>query len=472
MKMGDRAMGADRAASMPKTPSDPHRLPPQNLEAEQCVLGSVLLQQGALAKILDLLIPEDFYREAHKIIFTAMVSLFEKNEPQDIITVTNILKNKNQLDELGGPAYLANLTDIVPVAANITYYAKIIRSKAILRRLIQTSTEIAARCYEEQDDIDRLVDDAEQTIFEISHSKSNQAFQALSKIIPETFKKIERLAEKKELITGVPTGYDDIDKITAGLQSSDLIILAGRPSMGKTALAMNIVQNASIFNKIPVGVFSLEMSKEQLGMRMLCSVSRVNSQELRTGFIRDTDWPKLARATGILSEAPIFIDDSPAISVLEMRAKSRRLKAEHNIGLVVVDYLQLMRGRSGAERREQEISEISRSLKAMAKELDLPVIALSQLNRSLESRPNKRPQLSDLRESGAIEQDADVICFLYRDEVYNKSEDNPKRGIAEIIIGKQRNGPTGTVELTFIDKFTTFENYSRLEIPANYVESN
>jgi replicative DNA helicase len=472
MKMGDRAMGADRAASMPKTPSDPHRLPPQNLEAEQCVLGSVLLQQGALAKILDLLIPEDFYREAHKIIFTAMVSLFEKNEPQDIITVTNILKNKNQLDELGGPAYLANLTDIVPVAANITYYAKIIRSKAILRRLIQTSTEIAARCYEEQDDIDRLVDDAEQTIFEISHSKSNQAFQALSKIIPETFKKIEKLAEKKELITGVPTGYDDIDKITAGLQSSDLIILAGRPSMGKTALAMNIVQNASIFNKIPVGVFSLEMSKEQLGMRMLCSVSRVNSQELRTGFIRDTDWPKLARATGILSEAPIFIDDSPAISVLEMRAKSRRLKAEHNIGLVVVDYLQLMRGRSGAERREQEISEISRSLKAMAKELDLPVIALSQLNRSLESRPNKRPQLSDLRESGAIEQDADVICFLYRDEVYNKSEDNPKRGIAEIIIGKQRNGPTGTVELTFIDKFTTFENYSRLEIPANYVESN
>jgi replicative DNA helicase len=472
MKMGDRAMGADRAASMPKTPSDPHRLPPQNLEAEQCVLGSVLLQQGALVKILELLTQDDFYREAHTIIYKEMVALFEKNEPQDIITVTNILKNKNQLDEIGGPAYLANLTDIVPVAANITYYAKIIRSKAVLRRLIQTSTEIAARCYEEQDDIDSLVDDAEQTIFEISHSKSSQNFQALSKIIPETFKKIEKLAEKKELITGVPTGYDDIDKMTAGLQSSDLIILAGRPSMGKTALAMNIVQNASIFNKIPVGVFSLEMSKEQLGMRMLCSVSRVNSQDLRTGFIKDTDWPKLARATGILSEAPIFIDDSPAISVLEMRAKSRRLKAEHNIGLVVVDYLQLMRGRGGAERREQEISEISRSLKAMAKELDLPVIALSQLNRSLESRPNKRPQLSDLRESGAIEQDADVICFLYRDEVYNKSEDNPKRGLAEVIIGKQRNGPTGTVELTFIDKFTTFENYSRLEIPASYVESN
>ena len=465
-------MEANRATSMPKSPSDPHRLPPQNLEAEQCVLGSILLQQGALVKILELLMPEDFYREAHKNIFTAMVDLFEKNEPQDIITVTNVLKNKNKLDDVGGPAYLANLTDIVPVAANIIYYAQIIRSKAILRRLIQTSTEIAARCYEEQGDIDSLVDDAEQTIFEISRTKSNQDFQALSKIIPETFKRVEKLAEKKELITGVPTGYDDLDRITCGMQSSDIIILAGRPSMGKTALAMNIVQNAAIFHKIPVAVFSLEMSKEQLGMRMLCSVSRVDSQDLRTGFIKDTDWPKLARATGILSEAPIYIDDSPAISVLEMRAKSRRLKAEHNIGLVVVDYLQLMRGRSSAERREQEISEISRSLKAMAKELDLPVIALSQLNRSLESRPNKRFQFADLFRRLNNHQDADVICFLYRDEIYNKSEDNPKRGIAEVIIGKQRNGPTGTIELTFIDKFTTFENYSRLEIPTSYVESN
>jgi replicative DNA helicase len=472
MKTGDRAMEADRTASMPTTPTDPHRLPPQNLEAEQCVLGSILLQHGALVKILELVTPTDFYRNAHKIIFSAMVSLFEKNEPQDIITVTNILKNKNQLEQVGGPAYLANLTDIVPVAANIIFYAQIIRSKSILRRLILTCTEIASRCYEEQDEIDSLVDDAEQTIFEISRTKSSQDFQALSKIIPETFKRVERLAEKKELITGVPTGYDDLDRITAGLQPSDLIILAGRPSMGKTALAMNIVQNAAIFHKIPVAIFSLEMSKEQLGMRMLCSISRVDSQDLRTGFIKDLDWPKLARATGILSDAPIFIDDSPAISVLEMRAKSRRLKAEYDIGLVVVDYLQLMRGRSSAERREQEISEISRSLKAMAKELDLPVIALSQLNRSLESRPNKRPQLSDLRESGAIEQDADVICFLYRDEIYNKSEDNPKRGIAEVIIGKQRNGPTGTVELTFITKYTTFENYSRLEIQAPYVESN
>jgi replicative DNA helicase len=464
-------MKADISASKPQTPSDPHRLPPQNLEAEQCVLGSILLQQGALVKVLEFLIADDFYRDAHKTIFKSMVALFEKNEPQDIITVTNILKDRNDLDEIGGPAYLSTLTDIVPVAANIVYYAHIIRSKAVLRRLIQTCTEISVRCYDEQDDIDSLVDDAEQTIFDISRSKSSQHFQPLSAIIPETFKKVEKLAERKELITGVPTGYDDLDRITSGFQPSDLIIVAGRPSMGKTALAMNISQNAAIFNKVPVAVFSLEMSKEQLGMRMLCSVSRVDSQDLRTGFIKDPDWPKLARATGILSEAPIFIDDTPALSVLEMRAKSRRLKSEYNIGLVVVDYLQLMRGRTNAERREQEISEISRSLKAMAKELDLPVVALSQLNRSLESRPNKRPQLSDLRESGAIEQDADLICFLYRDEIYNKSDDNPRRGIAEVIVGKQRNGPTGTVDLTFIDKFTTFENYIHHDVPTSFVES-
>jgi replicative DNA helicase len=457
-------MKADITASKPQTPSDPHRLPPQNLEAEQCVLGSILLQQGALVKVLELLAADDFYRDAHKSIFQAMVDLFEKNEPQDIITVSNILKDKNKLDEIGGPAYLANLTDIVPVAANIVYYAQIIRSKAILRRLIQTCTEIATRCYDEQDDIDSLVDDTEQTIFDISRSKSSQHFQPLGTIIPETFKKVEKLAERKELITGVPTGYEDLDRITSGFQPSDLIIVAGRPSMGKTALALNIAQNAAIFSKIPVAVFSLEMSKEQLGMRMLCSVSRVDSQDIRTGFIKDSDWPKLARATGILSEAPIFIDDTPAIGVLEMRAKSRRLKAEYNVGLVIVDYLQLMRGRTNAERREQEISEISRSLKAMAKELDMPVVALSQLNRSLESRPNKRPQLSDLRESGAIEQDADLICFLYRDEIYNKNEDNPRRGIAEVIVGKQRNGPTGSVDLTFID--------SHHDVPTSFVESS
>jgi replicative DNA helicase len=447
-----------------------HRLPPQNLEAEQCVLGSVLLQQGALVKVMEFMTSDDFYRDAHKIIFSAMVELFEKNEPQDLVTVTNILKDKQKLDSIGGPAYLASLTDIVPVAANIGYYGRIIQQKSILRRLIQTSTEIAGRCYEEQDDIDTLVDEAEQTIFEISRSKSGQSYSPLSKIIPKTFKSLEKRFERKELITGVPTGYDEFDKMTAGLQPSDLIILAGRPSMGKTALAMNIAQNAAIKHNVPVVVFSLEMSEEQLAMRMLCSESRVNSQDLRTGYIKDRDWPKLTKAAGDLSDARIYIDDSPAISALEMRAKSRRLKTEHNIGLVVVDYLQLMQGRRSAERREQEISEISRALKAMAKELDVPVIALSQLNRSLENRPDKRPKLSDLRESGAIEQDADVICFIYRDEIYNQAEDNPKRGIAEVIIGKQRNGPTGKFELTFLKEYTTFENYIYRDIPAGFNE--
>ena len=447
-----------------------HRLPPQNIEAEQCVLGSILLQQNALIKVIEYLIADDFYRDAHRAIFAAMVELFERNKPQDLITVTNILKNKNQLDVIGGPAYLASLTDIVPVLANIGYYGKIIRQKAILRRLIQTSGEIAARCYEEQDDIDSLIDDAEQTIFEISRSKSGQGFQALSKIIPNTFKALEKRFERKELITGVSTGYDEFDRLTAGLQPSDLIILAGRPSMGKTALAMNMARNAATQQNVAVAVFSLEMSEEQLALRMLCSESRVNSQDLRTGFIKDRDWPKLTKAAGDLSEARIFIDDTPSISVLEMRAKCRRLKTEHDINLVVVDYLQLMQGRKAAERREQEISEISRSLKAMAKELHVPVVALSQLNRGLENRPDKRPKLSDLRESGAIEQDADVICFIYRDEVYNQAEDNPQKGIAEVIIGKQRNGPTGKIELTFLKEYTTFENYINRDVPAGYPE--
>ncbi len=444
------------------------RVPPQNIEAEQCVLGSILLHQDSLAKVLEVLTPDDFYRNEHRLIFEAMLTLFDKNHPQDLITVTSALNDANKLDAAGGPAYLAQLTDIVPVAANIIYYARMVREKSILRQLIRTTTEIASRCYEEQDDIDALVDEVEQNIFEISRAKSSQSFTPMSTIANEAFKAVEKLFERKELITGVPTGFDILDKMTAGFQPSDLIILAARPSMGKTALVMNIAQNAAIIHKVPVAVFSLEMSKEQLGMRMLCSVGRVDSQRVRTGFLQDQDWPRLTRSAGMLAEAPIYIDDTPAISVLEMRAKARRLKTEHNLGMVVVDYLQLMRGRSGTERREQEISEISRSLKAMAKELHIPVVALSQLNRSLESRPNKRPQLSDLRESGAIEQDADVILFIYRDAVYNKAEDNPKRFVAEVIIGKQRNGPTGTVELAFINQYTTFENLAPQDgIPAS-----
>ncbi len=439
-----------------------HRLPPQNIEAEQCVLGSILLRQGSIEKVADLLKADDFYKPTHHSIFAAMLTLFQKSEPLDIITITNCLKDAHKLDEVGGPAYLSSLTDIVPVSANIVYYAKIVRDKSILRQLIQTSNEIAGRCYEEQEDIELLLDSVEQTVFDISSAKSNQAFTPMSEIIKKTFENVEKLSERREMVTGVPSGYDEFDRITAGLQSSDLIIVAGRPSMGKTAFAMNIVQNAAMIGKVPAAVFSLEMAKEQLAMRMLCSISRVDSSRLRTGHLNDHDWPKLVRAVGMLAQAPIFIDDTPAISVLEMRAKTRRLKSEFDIGLVVVDYLQLMRGRN-TDSREQEISEISRSLKAMAKELHIPVVALSQLNRSLESRTDKRPMLSDLRESGAIEQDADVICFIYRDEVYNKSPDNPKRGIAEVIIGKQRNGATGTIELAFLNTITTFENLARQE---------
>lgn len=440
-------------------------MPPQNLEAEQAVLGTILLQDKSLVKVIEIIEPEDFYRDAHKTIFRAMLQLFDHREPHDLITVTSLLNDQNKLEAVGGPAYLASLTDIIPFSGSLVQHAKIIRQKSILRRLIQSSNEVAARCYQEQDDIDTLVDEAEQTIFEIASSKKSQGFQPMSKIVPRAFERIERLFERKEHVTGVATGFADLDHMTAGLQPSDLIILAARPSMGKTALAMNIVQNAAIVDRIPVAVFSLEMSMDQLALRMLSSIGRIDSQRIRTGRLKHRDWPHLMRATGILSDAPIYIDDSASLSVLEMRAKARRLKSEHNLGMVVVDYLQLMRGRGNIENRAQEISEISRSLKAMAKELEVPVLALSQLNRSLESRPDKRPRLADLRESGAIEQDADVIIFIYRDEVYRTGEDNPNRGLAEIIVGKQRNGPIGTVKLTFLSEYTSFESYSNLQTP-------
>ncbi|MCP3888270.1 MAG: replicative DNA helicase [Desulfobulbaceae bacterium] len=445
----------------------PSRIPPQNIEAEQAVLGSILLKADLLGTVLEILKPHDFYKDSHKLIYESMVDLFDKNEPQDLLTVSNLLLNTNKIDKVGGPSYLASLTSIVPVTSNVGSYARIIREKSILRRLISVNSDIAQRCYEEQNDIDILVDEAEQAIFDIAGSKGEGHFTHIKSIVPKAFAVVEQLYKRKELITGVPTGYSEIDKMTAGLQPSDLIILAARPSMGKTSFAMNIAQHASLVEKTGVAVFSLEMSKEQLVMRLLSSVGRIDSQRIRTGKLRSEDWPKLTRAVGMLSEAPIYIDDTPAISVLEMRAKVRRLAAQHEIGLIVVDYLQLMRGRS-TENRTQEISEISRSLKALAKEHAVPVIALSQLNRGLESRTDKRPMMSDLRESGAIEQDADVICFIYRDEVYNKAEDNPDQGTAEIIIGKQRNGPTGTSKLTFIKEFTMFENMSSYEDSEGY----
>jgi replicative DNA helicase len=440
-----------------------HRLPPQNLDAEQSILGGILLDNQALHSVLEILEHRDFYSESHRKIFAAIVDLSERHEPSDLITLSNILKDKKQLDQVGGMAYLASLVDNVPSAANVAHYAKIVKEKAILRYLIGTATEILTKSYNTGADIDEVLDEAEHAIFQISENKIRPAFYPIKNIIKDSFKAIEKLYERKELITGVPTGFGKIDDLTSGLQKSDLIIVAGRPSMGKTAFALNIAQHAATECGIPVAIFSLEMSKEQLAFRMLSAAAKVDSQRLRKGFLGETDWPKLTTAAGRLSEALIFIDDTPAISVLEMKAKSRRLKAEAGLGLIILDYLQLMRGGAYKDSREQEISEISRSLKALAKELSVPVIALSQLNRKVEDRTNRRPHMADLRESGAIEQDADVIAFIYRDEVYNKSEDNPEKGLAEIIIGKQRNGPTGMVKLAFLEKFTCFENLARSE---------
>ncbi len=451
---------------MPEVQS--HRLPPQNLEAEMSVLGGVMLENEALNRALEYLLPNDFYRESHRKIFNALIGLSEKSEPADLVTLTAALKDRGDLEAVGGGTYLATLVDYVPTAANIVYYCKLVKEKSVARKLIEVSTDIATRGYE-GGDMEEILDQAEKSIFEISENRTRPSYFPVRDILKDTFKSIEKLYERKELVTGVPTGYHDLDKMTAGLQPSDLIIVAGRPSMGKTAFALNLVEYATAHadNSVPAVIFSLEMSKEQLVQRMLCALAKVDAGRLRTGHLGESDWPKLTMAAGQLNETQIFIDDTPAISVLELRSKARRLKAEHGLGLIVVDYLQLMRG-SNPESRQQEISEISRSLKALAKELSLPVVALSQLNRSLESRTDKRPMMADLRESGAIEQDADVIMFVYREAVYcedcksrEKTCDKGHDKDAEIIIGKQRNGPIGTVHLTFRGEFTRFENQAR-----------
>ena len=442
-----------------------YKVPPQNIEAEQSVLGAILIENTALYKAIEIIGIDDFYKEAHKKIFLSMIELSEKNEAIDLVTLTEYLRKKNELDSVGGATYLSLLANTVPTAANIKYHSKIIYEKALLRNLINTATEIVSYGYENSRDIEELLDYAENAIFRISERKIKPSFSAIKDIIKDSFETIERLSEKKERVTGIPTGFHDLDMLTSGFQPSDLIIVAGRPSMGKTALCLCIAQHAGIEKGQPVAIFSLEMAKEQLVIRMLCAEARVDSHKLRSGFLAKSDWPRLTTAAGRLSEAPIFIDDSPGTSVLEMKAKARRLKAEHGLSLIVVDYLQLMSGRGerrrgGPDTREQEISEISRSLKALAKELSVPVIALSQLNRAVESRQDKRPLLSDLRESGAIEQDADVILFIYREEVYKQTEEN--KGVAEIIIGKQRNGPVGIVKMAFIDKYTRFENLEKM----------
>ena len=400
--------------------------------------------------------PEDFYREAHRKIYQAIVTLYQANEPSDLLTVTHQLKKTEHLEAAGGAAYLATLVDSVPTAANAGHYAKIIREKSILRQLIDGATEIVTQGYAEGSNVDEYLDKAESIIFEIASRKIHQGFWPVKDIVKSSFKMIEQLYEKKQLVTGIATGYQDLDRITSGLQKTDMIVIAGRPSMGKTAFALCLAEHAACDCNIPTAIFSLEMGKEQLVQRLLCSRAEVDASKLRGGFLSESDWPKLTRAAGVLSEAPLYIDDSATLNVLEMRAKARRLKKEKGLGLVIVDYLQLVRPNIRSDSREREIAEISRSLKALAKELEVPVVALSQLNRSLESRQDKHPQLSDLRESGSLEQDSDVVMFIYRDEVYNA--ESPDAGKAEIIIGKQRNGPIGRVMLAFRPQFTRFDD--------------
>jgi replicative DNA helicase len=453
---------------MNETDFSSHKLPPQHIEAEQSILGGILIENEAINRVTEILDADDFYRDGHRKIFNALINLSERDEPADLITLTNELRKLDQLDSIGGASYLASLIDSVPTAANIQYYARIVKEKAILRKLIQTSTEIITQSYEDRGDVEGFLDEAERSIFEISEKRVRPSFYPIREIVKESFATIEKLFKKKEAVTGVPSGFKELDRMTAGFQPSDLIIIAGRPSMGKTAFCLDVAEYAAIDNKIPVAIFSLEMSKEQLVIRMLCSQAHVEGTRLRTGYLNESDWPKLTIAAGSLSESPIYIDDTAALSVLELRAKARRLKSDHGLGMVIVDYLQLMKGRARVESRQQEISEISRSLKALAKELTIPVIAVSQLSRKTEERTGNRPQLSDLRESGAIEQDADLILFIYRDEVYNRSEDNPNRGKAEVIIGKQRNGPIGKIDLAFLDKFTTFKDLYKGETENTY----
>ncbi len=432
------------------------KVPPQSLDAEESVLGGILLDPHSLDRVIELMSEEDFYRETHRKIFRSMVALSERGEPIDLITLTDTLRAKGDLQQIGGATYLAELQEKIPSAANIAHYARIVREKAILRGLINVCQDIAGRCYSGPEEIDQFLDEAERLIYDVSEKRTRQAFIKLGDMIMDTIKIVEQLYERKEMVTGVPTGFLDLDSKTAGLQPSDLVIVAARPSMGKTAFVLNIAQYAALHHNTPVAIFSLEMSKEQLVMRMLCAEARVDNAKVRTGYLGERDFPRLAMAAGRLSDAPVYIDDTPGQNVLEMRAKARRLKREANIGLLIIDYLQLMRGFS-QENRTQELSEISRSLKSLAKELNIPVIALSQLNRQVELRADKRPIMSDIRESGSIEQDADVIMFIYRDEVYK--QDSQDEGVAEIIIGKQRNGPTGTVRLTFRKEYTRFENF-------------
>jgi len=454
--MEDRAV----ALGVHETVAGELRMPPQSVQAEQSVLGGLMLDTQAWDRVADKVTEADFYRKQHQLIYRAIAALAEEGQPADVVTVSEWLEKNHELGNVGGLSYLAELANNTPSAANITNYADIVRERALLRNLIHVSNRIAHSAYHpEGRSAGDILDFAEKSVFDVSEQGAHRrgGFTPLKALLTKAVDRIDELFRSDSAITGISTGYRDLDDMTSGLQPGDLVIVAGRPSMGKTSLAMNIAENAAVGSKQPVAIFSMEMPGEQLAMRMMASLGRINAHKVRTGKLDDDDWPRLTHAIGLLAEAPMYIDDTPALTPLELRARARRLKREHGLGMIVVDYLQLMQAPETGENRATEISAVTRSLKGLAKELHVPLIALSQLNRSLEQRPNKRPVMSDLRESGAIEQDADVIFFIYRDEVYN--EDSPDKGTAEIIIGKQRNGPTGKVKLTFLGEYTRFENY-------------
>jgi replicative DNA helicase len=438
------------------------RLPPQNIEAEQSVLGSILIDRDAIARVAGFLRPEDFYREAHRTIYQVTCDLFERREPADFVLVCDELERRGRLEQVGGPAYITSLINSVPTAVNVEYYGRIVERCAILRRLITAAGQIAGVAYDNQHDAELAVDRAEQILFALTQRRRAQDFVPISKVLTDYFDQIEYVHLHRGQTFGVPTGFRKLDELTGGLQRSDLVVLAARPGMGKTSFALNIAAHAAQKGGVPVGVFSLEMSCEQLVQRLLCAEAGIDSHKLRTGYLEEDDFPRIASAMGSLNDLPIFIDDTPGISVMELRTKARRLQAEHDLGFVVVDYLQLMQGRM-TDNRVQEVSEISRSLKSLARELNVPVLACSQLSRAVEQRQPKIPQLSDLRESGSIEQDADIVLFIYREELYD--ENTPKRGVAEIHIAKHRNGPLGKIDLHFAAHQTRFSDletrYSR-----------
>ncbi|MGF7049315.1 replicative DNA helicase [Paenibacillus sp. DS2015] len=436
------------------------RIPPQNLEAEQAVLGAILLQSEAMITAMERVQTEDFYDKPHQLIYEAMIDLGEQNQPIDLITLTSLLQDRGQLEDIGGVSYLARLAHAVPTAANVDYYAQIIEEKSMLRRLIRTATHIVSEGYTGGEDVSGMLGDAERSILEISNRRSGSGFVLIRDVLMDVFERVEMLHENKGGTSGIPTGFVDLDKMTNGFQRNDLIIVAARPSVGKTAFALNIAQNVAVRAKETVAIFSLEMSAPQLVQRMICAEANLDANAMRTGEFKDDDWAKLTMGISSLSEAEIYIDDSPGITVADIRAKCRRLQKEKGLGMIVIDYLQLIQGRGkSGENRQQEVSDISRTLKQIARELEVPVVALSQLSRGVEQRQDKRPMMSDLRESGSIEQDADIVSFLYRDDYYNA--DTEKKNIIEIIIAKQRNGPVGTVELVFLKNFNKFVNYER-----------